>query len=116
MKSPLFKLMFFVFLFSCNDPKEDLTKQVRISIQKELIKKNIDLYGLETQIINLVLVKKGEYEYKGVLTTHEIRKPGSQYFNSSDSTDNNFKCEYDLSVISDKETFQYEIGGKRVLK
>ena len=115
MKSTLIKLLFFLFLFSCSDSKEDLTKQVRTSIEKELTKKNIELYGLETKIIDLVLVKKGEYEYQGVLTTHEIRKPGSKYYNSNDSTYNSFNCEYDVSVISDKETFQFEIGGKKLL-
>jgi hypothetical protein len=115
MKSTLFKLLVFLFLFSCSDSKEDLTKQVRTSIEKELTKKNIELYGLETKIIDLVLVKKGEYEYQGVLTTHEIRKLDSKYYNSNDTTDNSFNCEYDVSVISDKGTFQYEIGGKRLL-
>ena len=100
MKSTLIKLSLFLFLFSCSDSKEDLTQQVRTSIEKELTKKNIELYGLETKIIDLVLVKKGEYEYQGVLTTHETRTPDSKFYNSNDTTDNSFNCEYDVSVIS----------------
>jgi hypothetical protein len=88
MKSTLIKLSLFLFLFSCSDSKEDLTQQVRTSIEKELTKKNIELYGLETKIIDLVLVKKGEYEYQGVLTTHETRTPDSKFYNSNDTTDN----------------------------
>jgi len=87
---------FFIFsLFSClgcNDT-EDLTNQVRDSISKELSEKNLEKFGLETRIISLDLVEKGNNEYVGILRTNEFRRKGSKYYNSKDTNDNNFYFE-----------------------
>ena len=82
----------------------------------ELKEKGPDLSMVGKTIVNLVLTKKSDYDYQGILSTKEIRKPDSKYFNTSDSTDNIFKCEYDISVITDQDTFQYTLGNKRLLK
>jgi hypothetical protein len=98
---------------SCSNSKDDLLEQVRKSVSVELNKKNLQVYGLETEVTKLDLVKKGGNEYIGILTTHEIRKKGSIYYNSKDTSDNDFNFEYDVYVVSDGDKFQYEIGGKR---
>lgn len=98
---------------SCSNNKYDLTEQVRKSVTLELNKKNLQLYGLETEVIKLDLVKKGGNEYIGILTTHEIRKKGSIYYNSKDTSDNDFNFKYDVYVVSNGDKFQYEISGKR---
>ncbi len=116
MKPTLFILIFSILFFSCTDSKENLTIQVKKSIEKELTKRNLELFGFETEIIDLTLVKKHDNEYEGILKTHEIRKPDSKNFNSSDSTDNSFSFEYVVSVISDNESFKYEIGEKRLVQ
>lgn len=112
MKSYVIPLFIFLCCLSC-DNTEDLNNQVKDSISKELSEKNLEMYGLETNIISLDLVGKGNNEFVGILRTNEIRKKGSKYYNIGDSTDNNFEFEYDVYVISDGSKFQYELQGKR---
>jgi hypothetical protein len=114
MKKNFLITLLVIFSFTSCENTEDLTIQVKDSISKELPKKNLNLLGLETEIINLDLVKKGDNEYVGVLTTNEFRKKGSKYYNLEDTTDNNFHFEYDVYVISDGKKFQYEIKDKRI--
>jgi len=106
---------FIFFLFTCLgcNNTEDLTNQVRDSISKELSEKNLEMYGLETNIISLDLVGKGNNEYVGILRTNEFRRKGSKYYNSKDTNDNNFYFEYSVSVISDGKKFMYQIENKR---
>ena len=115
MKSYVISLFILLCCLGC-DNTEDLTNQVRDSISKELSEKNLEMYGLETNIISLDLVGKGNNEFVGILRTNEIRKKGSKYYNSGDSTDNNFEFEYDVYVISDGKKYSYEIKDKRVVK
>jgi len=112
MKPYVIPLFILLYCLGC-DNTEDLTNQVRDSISKELSEKNLEMYGLETNIISLDLVGKGGNEFVGILRTNEIRKKGSKYYISGDSTDNNFEFEYDVHVISDGGKFQYELQGKR---
>jgi hypothetical protein len=96
------------------DTKQELTKQVKDSITKELPNENLKNFGLETKIINLDLIEKGKNEYVGILTTNEIRRKNSKYYNKKDTSDNNFQFEYDVHVISDGDKFMYEIQSKRL--
>ena len=73
------------------DSKQELTKQVKDSITKELPNENLKNFGLETKIINLDLIEKGKNEYVGILTTNEIRRKNSKYYNKKDTSDNNFQ-------------------------
>jgi hypothetical protein len=90
-----------------------LTYQVKDSISKELPKKNFKNYGLETEIINLKLIKKGGNEYAGILTTRETRTEHSDYHNDKNKTYDEFDYEYDVNVLSDGEKYVYYIEGKR---
>lgn len=112
-----FYFVTFLILVSCLGcgNKNDLTTNVKDLISKELPQNNFRQLGLETEIIKLELVKKEGNEFEGILTTNEVRKKGSKYYNSSDTSDNNFQFEYDVYVISDGKNFEYKIGNKRVV-
>lgn len=101
------------FCLGCSDSK-DLTSQVKDSVSVELSSKNLNEYGLETEILSLDLVEKEKNQFVGVLTTKEVRKRGSLYYNSKDTNDNNFQFEYDISVFSDGKKFMYELKDKRL--
>jgi hypothetical protein len=75
MKYTYLRFLLLLILTSCGTSKNELTEQIKNSLENELPKKNLDLYGLETQIVNLVLTKKSDYDYQGILSTKEIRKP-----------------------------------------
>jgi len=110
-----FYSFFIFFLFTCLgcNNTEDLTTQVRDTISKELSNDNLKNFGLETNIISLDLVEKGNNEYVGILRTNEFRRKGSKYYNSKDTNDNNFYFEYDVFVISDGKKFMCKIENKR---
>ena len=56
MKKNFLITLLVIFSFTSCENTEDLTIQVKDSISKELPKKNLNLLGLETEIINLDLV------------------------------------------------------------
>lgn len=114
MKNIITYISLILSFISCENT-EDLTTQVKQSISKELPQNNLKQLGLETEIIKLELVKKEGDEFEGILTTNEVRKKGSKYYNSSDTSDNNFQFVYDVYVISDGKNFEYKIGNKRIV-
>jgi hypothetical protein len=114
MKNIITSILVILSFISCENT-DDLTTQVQQSISKELPQNNLRQLGLETEIIKLELVKREGNEFEGILTTNEVRKKGSKYYNSSDTSDNNFLFEYDVYVISDGKNFEYKIGNKRVV-
>ena len=90
--------LFFAFsflLFSCGISTEELTKEVRQSMEAEYLKNETSL----TRIKDLTLVKKNETEYSGILETEESPK-------SDLSMTNNFK--YTIDVVYDGTTFKWE--------
>ncbi len=105
-------LIFCALILSCGISKEDLTTQVTRSIEEELFQKNKVLYGLDTKILDLVLVKKTKYEYIGLLTTHEKRSDSTKRSKSGQFDD--IICEYDISVVADTDNFKYQLSGKRL--
>ena len=82
------------FLISCGSSwdKEELTKEVKKDIFKELDKKAKE-QGISFELIDLVLVEKEKNKYEGILTTLEDGK----------------KFSYEVDVTTDGESFIWKI-------
>jgi hypothetical protein len=91
--------LFFTFsflLFACGYSKEELTKEVRKSMEAEFFKDQNNI----VRIKSFILVKKNETEYLGLLETEETLK-------SNLSLKEDFK--YNVQVFYDGKSFRWEV-------
>lgn len=84
-----------ILFFSCGLSTEELTKEVRKSMELEYSKnENYDI-----NIVSLVLIKESDSEYTGVLETEESLKT---------APDNYVSGKYNVEVVTDGKNFTWK--------
>lgn len=101
MKKILIPLLSFSLLLSCGVSKEELTEQVKKSIQEEVSKNEV----FNIEVVDLTLIKKSDVEYTGILKTRESLKDSFK----NESPIQSMERSYNIEVTTDGDNFKWEI-------
>lgn len=96
MKKVVLFLSLIICLYSCGKSTEQLTKEVRQSMEAEYLKNE----DYTIKIKEFTLIKKNKTEYSGLLETEESLK--------SDPSET-VSHKYNVEVLYDGNTFKWEV-------